>query len=188
MPTHDAGAPPFSKHLKVVPGPGPNSMTFNPASLVDNPSCLQRGGSMAGSIAKFLHNFEKKLFCRSLLDLSDEEAGHGDVHYDTRPGEELEDLPHLARVWKNILAETTTTRAAERKLNATGGTQHGQTPRFRAMAAAGVLPGGVWQLCLCSLGGACRALGWRQKLAVNLASRKGCPQQCFWSPNGASAP
>jgi len=51
----------------------------------------------------------------------------------------LRTFPTLPVRGKNILADTTTTRAAERKLNATGGTQQGHTPRFRAMAAAGVL-------------------------------------------------
>ena len=64
----------------------------------------------------------------------------------------MRSFPTLPCLGENILAETTTTNAAERKLNATGGIQHGQTPRFRAMA-------------LCSLGGAraagslCSALG-----------------------------
>ena len=52
---------------------------------------------------------------------------------------EDEFLNLLANNGKNILAETTTTNAAERKLSATGGTQHGHTPKFRLMAAAGAV-------------------------------------------------
>jgi len=57
----------------------------------------------------------------------------------------LRSFPTFPVRGKNILAETTTTSAALRKLNATGGIQHGQTPRFRAMVAAGVVfaAGGV---------------------------------------------
>ena len=51
----------------------------------------------------------------------------------------LRSFPTLPVRGKNILAETTTTSAAERKLSATGGTQQGQTPRFRAMVAAGAV-------------------------------------------------
>ena len=95
----------------------------------------------------------------------------------------LRTFPTLPVRGKNILADTTTTRAAERKLNATGGTQQGHTPRFRAMAAAGVVLLPVrclgQSLPYAALGGASRALGCRQKLAVNLASRKGCPNSVF---------
>ena len=47
----------------------------------------------------------------------------------------LRSFPTLPWRGKNILAETTTTSAALRKLNATGGIQHGQMPRFRVIAA-----------------------------------------------------
>ena len=82
----------------------------------------------------------------------------------------LRTFPTLPVRGKNILADTTTTRAAERKLNATGGTQQGHTPRFRAMAAAGAVFAAdacVGRLCSMQLGGASRGLGLagcRQKL------------------------
>ena len=92
---------------------------------------------MAGSLASFWQSFEKKLFLQVLVGLEgDEEAGHCQVHYYTRPGEEFEELPDLTRAREEHPRRYYSTNAAERKLSATGGTQQGQRPRFRAMAAA----------------------------------------------------
>ena len=95
---------------------------------------------MAGSDDSFRQSLEKTLSWRSLFDFRATRkpamATFITTHDQVR---NLRSFPTFPVFGKNILAETTTTNAAERKLNATGGIQHGQTPRFRAMAAAGAV-------------------------------------------------
>ena len=108
---------------------------------------------MAGSLDSFRQSLEKKLSWRSLLDLRATKKPAIATFMATQLYvRNLRTFPTLPERGKNMRAETTTTKAAERKLNATGGTQQGQRPRFRVIA-------------LCSLGGAraagslCSALG-----------------------------
>ena len=89
---------------------------------------------MAGSDDSLRQSLEKKLSWRSLFDFRATRkpaiATFITTHDQVR---NLRSFPTLPVRGKNILADTTTTNAAERKLNATGGIQHGQTPRFRVI-------------------------------------------------------